>query len=218
MNLFSERLKTLREEAGLTQIELADSLSTSTNKISPQNISYWEKGREPSFDVLNKLGEFFNATNDYLTGRSKYKNIEDERRQKDIDHVTIGYTPEELETNLKDILKAVLGTATSVYNLDKKLFSKYKSNILTIVVIYNFILKYFGKIQELTPEECINKIKFAPNEIFFNLTPVNEKIQRYKNGLHFQLEDMLKYLSALHLEKICSELFLNLKDNYEPNE
>ena len=53
--MFTERLKKLRKEAGLTQKEIADHFKT-----SPQSYAQWEKGlRSPSKESLEKLAQFF---------------------------------------------------------------------------------------------------------------------------------------------------------------
>ncbi|MDO6353983.1 helix-turn-helix transcriptional regulator [Caloramator sp. CAR-1] len=72
--MFSQRLKELRKEKMITQAKLAEEIG-----VTPQNISYFEKGREPSYDILIKLADYFKVTTDYLIGRSPYKtNIDDE--------------------------------------------------------------------------------------------------------------------------------------------
>ena len=71
--MFSERLKELREAEGVTQSDIAKLLNTSI-----QNISYYEKGREPNYTMLKKLAEYFGVTTDYLTGYSNFKNSEEE--------------------------------------------------------------------------------------------------------------------------------------------
>lgn len=53
MNRFSERLRELRIEKGLSRRQLAEMLDT-----LPRNISYWELGqRECNFDMLLKIAE-----------------------------------------------------------------------------------------------------------------------------------------------------------------
>lgn len=67
---FKTRLKELRESKELTQKELADKLNKlyPSLKVYTQTISYWENGREPSFDLLIKLAKFFDVPVDYLLG------------------------------------------------------------------------------------------------------------------------------------------------------
>ena len=53
----SEKLRNLRIQRGLTQMELANQLNTSQSSITS-----WENGRrEPDFATLKKLAEFFNV-------------------------------------------------------------------------------------------------------------------------------------------------------------
>lgn len=63
-NIFAIRLKELRQEKGIGQIELAKNL-----EVSKGIISLWENGqREPNMYSLIKLAKFFNVTIDYLVG------------------------------------------------------------------------------------------------------------------------------------------------------
>ena len=67
-----ERIKLLREEDKLTQIQLAKILG-----VKSQTISNYEAGeREPSYEVLIKLADHFNVSTDYLLGRIDNKNLE----------------------------------------------------------------------------------------------------------------------------------------------
>jgi transcriptional regulator with XRE-family HTH domain len=64
--IFSERLKQLRLEKGLTQKEVADLVKV--NRVTYTN---WEKGnREPSFEKLFLLAESLGTNIDYLLGNS----------------------------------------------------------------------------------------------------------------------------------------------------
>ena len=63
-NIFSERLKELRIEKGIGQIDLAQAI-----KVSKGIISLWENGlREPKLSNLIALAEFFEISIDYLVG------------------------------------------------------------------------------------------------------------------------------------------------------
>lgn len=66
INMFPERLKTLRSEAKLTQKEIADKLN-----ISQQAYANWEKGKTlPANKNLTKLSEMLNTSTDYLLGKT----------------------------------------------------------------------------------------------------------------------------------------------------
>lgn len=63
--MFSEKLKSLRLEHNLSQVDLAKMLDLSKNSINA-----YEKGRaEASIDTLIKLADIFNISIDYLVGR-----------------------------------------------------------------------------------------------------------------------------------------------------
>ena len=64
-NLFKDNLKSLRQEKGLGQVELAKNIG-----VSKGIISLWENGlREPNMSSLIALANFFNVTIDYIVGR-----------------------------------------------------------------------------------------------------------------------------------------------------
>ena len=61
---FGERLKTLRLEKGLGQIELAKALN-----VGKSIISLWERDKcEPTLTNLIAIAQFFNVSIDYLAG------------------------------------------------------------------------------------------------------------------------------------------------------
>ena len=67
--LFRIRLKELREQAGYSQYSLADAFG-----ISQSTIGNWEAGkREPNFETMQRLADFFGVTVDYLLGRDTEK-------------------------------------------------------------------------------------------------------------------------------------------------
>lgn len=66
---FSERLKDLRRQAGLTQVEVAEKLG-----ISQQAYASWERGiKRPTQENLVKIAQILNVSVDYLVGNSEEK-------------------------------------------------------------------------------------------------------------------------------------------------
>ena len=59
---FGNVLSILIEERGVTQKELAEACSTSPSAIS----GYVLNTREPDFDMLRKIAEYFHVSTDYL--------------------------------------------------------------------------------------------------------------------------------------------------------
>ena len=66
MNIFATRLKELRDEKWIGQVELAQNL-----KVSKGIISLWENGlRETSMHCLIAIADFFDCGIDFLVGRT----------------------------------------------------------------------------------------------------------------------------------------------------
>ena len=63
---FGERLRSLIDEQGLTQKELAGKLSIAPSTLS----SYVQDAREPDFATLKALATFFGVSTDYLLEHS----------------------------------------------------------------------------------------------------------------------------------------------------
>ena len=68
---FSDRLKLLRRERNLSQMELARQLGC----VSKSSVNMYERGeREPSFETLEAIADYFNVDLDYLLGKSDVPN------------------------------------------------------------------------------------------------------------------------------------------------
>ena len=113
-NMFSERLKTLRKNASLTQTEIAKNL-----KISQQAYANYETGkRHPDQEMLKKIADFFDVSVDYLLGRvEKGTNTETEEylellrtrpEMKMLFNTTKNATKEEIEKAVA-VIEALLG-------------------------------------------------------------------------------------------------------------
>jgi len=70
---FSHRLRKLRKENNLTQKDLAEQINVDRATIA----GYETKGKEPAYDKLEKLANYFNVSIDYLLGRSDIKTPEE---------------------------------------------------------------------------------------------------------------------------------------------
>ena len=64
--MFAERLKELRKDKNMTQMQLAEALG-----VSKGTVAMWEIGkREPNFETLNRLSDIFDKRIDYILGNS----------------------------------------------------------------------------------------------------------------------------------------------------
>lgn len=93
------RIKTLREEFGYTQQDLANKLNSSKSVIG----LYENETRKPSLEILLKLSEVFNCSIDYLLGKTNIRNYDKDEQEfrfayhKEMD----GLTDEEIADALK---------------------------------------------------------------------------------------------------------------------
>ena len=73
MGNFATTLKQLRQQAGLTQAELAEKLG-----VGQSAVSMYENGaREPDFDALKHIANFFSVDMNYLHGEEKGVALDD---------------------------------------------------------------------------------------------------------------------------------------------
>lgn len=72
-NIFSKRLIELRKNKKLTQYTLADNLGCSRALIS----NYEQGRREPDFDTLLKIADYFNVSTDYMLGITNIAEIKE---------------------------------------------------------------------------------------------------------------------------------------------
>ena len=70
MAKFSDRLRQLRTARDLSQNELAKQLG-----VSKSSVNMYERGeREPAFETLERIADYFNVDMDYLLGKSDVPN------------------------------------------------------------------------------------------------------------------------------------------------
>jgi transcriptional regulator with XRE-family HTH domain len=84
--MFAQRIKQLRADKNINQIQLAQEMG-----VSQGTVGKWETERRlPDADMLRKLGNYFDVSTDYLLGRENddlvllsrdLKNIPDEDRR-----------------------------------------------------------------------------------------------------------------------------------------
>ena len=100
---FSERLKNLRKQAHLTQVDVAEKLG-----ISQPAYASWERGiKKPTQENLVKIAQILNVSIDYLVGNSDGNLKEDE-----LDNVELlfrmnsnGLTEEEKDIFKKELIE-----------------------------------------------------------------------------------------------------------------
>lgn len=97
--MFAERLKELRKDKNMTQVQLAEELG-----VSKGTVAMWEIGkREPNFETLNRLSDIFDKRIDYILGYSNDASSP-QLTEEDIDQLGRW----EVEDQLREIIMAYL--------------------------------------------------------------------------------------------------------------
>ncbi len=110
---FAERLKELRKQAHLTQVELAKRLG-----IGQSSYADWERGKKkPTQENLVKIAQVLNVSIDYLVGNS------DENLKEELDNVELlfrmnsnGLTEEEKAIFKKELIEFMEERKKAFYN------------------------------------------------------------------------------------------------------
>ena len=70
--MLCERIRQLRQDRGLSQVDLAKRLN-----VTKQSVSNWENDNiQPSIEMLQKLSDVFSVSTDYLLGRENRRYLE----------------------------------------------------------------------------------------------------------------------------------------------
>ena len=88
MSAFGKILRELRTENNLTQIQLAQKIG-----VAFSTISMYERGeREPDFETMEAIADYFNVTMDYLHGKSDKKYYKSDNDNLPSPNITEDYT------------------------------------------------------------------------------------------------------------------------------
>lgn len=101
---FSSTLKKLREEKGLSQKDIAEYLGITRQAVA----SYELAKREPDYDVLKKLADYFSVSVDYLLGRAKCRDVDAITVGKNIALIRGGMTYKELSEDISQSTGAII--------------------------------------------------------------------------------------------------------------
>lgn len=187
MSDFSNILKNLRFKADKKQSEIADYLD-----ISVQSYSAYENGREPNYDNLIKLSEYFNVSTDYLLGISNLTfRIDDyELIANTISNINIENILEVINSSLKDKTdnqkEDLLNTLSMAFNVMNIYFGNIElandsnfylqsdaDKMLPVLKILNSV-----KTQPISWDE-MNKVSISQNQIDSTIKYFLEFIYKY---------------------------------------
>lgn len=101
MKIFGERLKQLRVNRNLTQDEFG-----SLFRLAPSTIGTYERGlREPTYETLVKMSDYFNVSTDYLLGKNEDPFTLDEYKKVNATEISDFLKQQEILFNGKTLTK-----------------------------------------------------------------------------------------------------------------
>ena len=101
--MLRKRLVQLIISSGLSQYELAEKLNFSRGKYA----NYEQGIRQPDYETLDKLADFYNVTTDYLLGRSNdpNQNVDDFDPLEELKQFMIDNNMQDMDFGFYDIEK-----------------------------------------------------------------------------------------------------------------
>ena len=158
---FGQRLKNLRLQHNMTQLQLSENLKTSKSNIS----KYESNTLEPNIRILEELASLFNVSVDYLLGMTDSPN--NTSSQNDISN---NIFPERLKYLLSEDLDITF--YSNVAKIPVEMFEKYIAGTKTpgiyelckIIEVFDTSADYlFGKSNIPHPKNNFHKVSYSEN-------------------------------------------------------
>lgn len=214
MSEFSDRFRMLKDKSGATLKELSQKLD-----ITVPNLSYYMKGREPSYDILIRIADYFNVSTDWLIGRTDERNtaqssiiIEIEKQLNLDDTNRLSGKARELYLNqqgslynsMVDMYSFYLSTDSS-YERDVKYFSPAVCDIL------NLHIKELNKgFENLSKDSILNLIK--KEELIADVLQTSVLFSSYAYADYLSHSENLPESDRNTVQEIVNFTFNNFKE------
>lgn len=150
MSEFSNRFRQLKEESNLTLKDLSEELG-----ISVPNLSYYMKGREPSYDILINIANYFNVTTDWLIGRTDARSSVYAALDEEITNTII-------KNDVTNILKEDV-IPLSIYKSD---YIKAQEKLIELMSFYYTLLQKLEELEHMHPDIDYSQINDSLTENF----------------------------------------------------
>lgn len=152
MSIFNERFKELKEELNLSAKELSNILN-----IAPSTLSYYLKDREPNYDMLTKIADYFDVTVDWLIGRTDNRSSVYEALEKEIVNTII-------KNDIDDISKDDIKPLT-IFRND---YLKTQEQLVKFLSFYYTLLAKLEELEKLHPDIDYSSVNDSLTENFID--------------------------------------------------
>jgi len=178
-----------------------------------QTIANYENGhREPNFDTLLKIADYFNVTVDYLIGRSDYRTVEEQISKRSKFERTVG----------ESLKEAIINKKLEKIRWDEKIENeagtfieeilKHSDNLENLTSVYE---KYNNEIEKI--EKCVDELKSLISKLLDKFTDL---ISLFYVGIQLSRFSRFDYLFEKYGEDFVINLFrtIKLKQNNKEGE
>ena len=201
MSEFSDRFRMLKDESGATLKELSEKLD-----ITVPNLSYYMKGREPSYDILIKIADYFNVTTDWLIGRTNEKQLKLDDKDKLSGKKRESFLNQQysLYNTMVDMYSFFLSTDSS-YSQEGKYFSPAVCNLL------NLYVKELNKsFENLSKDSILNLMK--KEELIADVLQTSVLFSSYAYADYLSHSENLPESDRNTVQEIVNFTFNNFKE------
>jgi len=217
---FTERLISLRKEAGLTQKEIAKKLQIS----QPQYARTENGGRKPNGATLEKFAKFFNVSVSYLLGETSIRNFTELTTSKEQSHAPSGQTIGERLKSARKEAGLLQEEVAEHFNITQQAYQVWESGkrnpkketLQKLADYFNVSYAYLAGVESpLESAEILFKNKVKELE----LTPEQE--EQFKSsiynfilqkGNHYNSQETSTESFAKRLKRLRKEAHLTQQD------
>ena len=182
--IFATRLRGLMDKNNITHQELADKLG-----VSRQAVSWYYFGkRQPNFEKLIEISEFFDVSTDYLLGVSEFRNYDEIKEIKEstriFEQIDNPYILEDMKEAFKNL--GAIGKNIESYDISNQLK-------ITTDSLNKIFLSYQESLKELSTNTSLSKIKYLEFKAFSTekMDSVQESIKKMANEMANSIKNSL---------------------------
>lgn len=172
--MFNKKLIELRKNLKLSQYELADRLGFSRGKLA----NYEQGTRQPDFDTLEKIADFFDVSTDYLLGREDSQINQETSNSPTVLGKRLRSLRKEKKLTQQDLASFINVTHVSISGYESGRRSPDTDTLQKLADFFNVTTDYLlGRSDIKNPEE----ITYAgiKNDEYAALTPYQKEVMDF---------------------------------------
>lgn len=197
LQLFRERLKSLRGEKSLQEAAQALGISRAT-------LGYYENGdRKPDIEILTKIANYYNVSSDYLLGLTNIKSLKIEDR---IISEKTGLNEDSLRALYN--LKKAISPEIYLEKVTLELLLSDSNSLLSLLTLY-FFINFESACEVDKDDKTLTCQKFPLTQLglfdsLLNVMHINRREDFYLNAYLLEIQEDLRLMRRIAQEFIKS--------------